>query len=84
MSWHGSGVKSLAHWLTWQAGLAPHRAHEVVRLAEARTTHPAMMAMFADGALSVDQVAIATKAPAYLDDHFAELAPLRHRRPAAR
>ena len=52
------------------------RAHDVVRLAEARTTHPATMAVFADGALSVDQAAIATKAPSYLDDHFAEVAPL--------
>ena len=34
------------------------------------------MAVFAEGALSVDQVAIATKAPAYLDDHFADVAPL--------
>jgi hypothetical protein len=75
-AWHGTGVKSLAHWLTWQGGLAPGRAHDVVRLAEARTTHPATMAVFEEGRLSVDQVAIATKAPAYLDDHFAEVAPL--------
>ena len=75
-AWHGAGIRSLAHWLTWQGGIAPARAHDVVRLAEARTTHPATMAVFADGALSVDQVAIATKAPAYLDDHFAEVAPL--------
>lgn len=75
-AWHGAGVRSLAHWLTWQGGIAPARAHDVVRLAEARTTHPATMAVFADGALSVDQAAIATKAPSYLDDHFAEVAPL--------
>ena len=71
-----AGIRSLAHWLTWQGGIAPGRAHDVVRLAEARTTHPATMAVFAEGGLSVDQVAIATKAPAYLDDHFAEVAPL--------
>jgi hypothetical protein len=73
-SWQGWGVKSLAHWLTWQAGIAPHRAAEVVRLAEARTSHPAVMSTFAAGALSVDQAAMATKAPAYLDEEFAELA----------
>ncbi len=73
-SWQGWGVKSLAHWLTWQAGISPRRAQEVVRLAEARATHPAVMSTFAAGALSLDQAAIATKAPAYLDEQFAELA----------
>lgn len=46
-SWQGWGVKSLAHWLTWQAGISPSRAREVVRLAEARSTHPAVMSTFA-------------------------------------
>jgi len=73
-AWAGWGVKSLSHWLTWQAGISSGRAQEVVRLAEARTTHPAVMSTFAAGALSVDQAAIATKAPAYLDEEFAELA----------
>ena len=75
-SWAGWGVKSLSHWLTWQAGISSGRAQEVVRLAEARDTHPAVMSAFAAGALSVDQAAIATKAPAYLDEDFAELAPM--------
>ena len=75
-SWHGCGVKSLGHWLTWQAGISPRHADEVVRLAQARETHPAVMATFAAGALSKDQVAIATEAPAYLDQQFAELAPM--------
>jgi HNH endonuclease len=73
-AWQGWGVKSLAHWLTWQAGISPTRAAEVVRLAEARTTHPSVMETFAEGALSVDQAAIATKAPTSLDADFAELA----------
>ena len=54
-AWQVWGVRSLSHWLTWQAGISPHRAQEVVRLAEARTTHPAVMSTFAAGALSVDQ-----------------------------
>jgi hypothetical protein len=49
--------------LTWQAGISPSRAREVVRLAEARSTHPAVMSTFAAGALSLDQAAIATKLP---------------------
>ena len=73
-SWQGAGVKSLAHWLTWQAGISSGHAGEVVRLAEARQSHPEVMAGFADGALSQDQAAIATKAPAYLDHWFAEVA----------
>ena len=74
-AWQGWGVRSLAHWLTWQAGISPGHAREVVRLAEARGTHPVIMAAFAEGALSVDQAAVATKAPAYLDGHVAESAP---------
>jgi hypothetical protein len=72
--WEGWGVKSLAHWLTWKAGLSTARAAEVVRLAEARLTHPRVMERFAEGALSMDQAAVATKAPAYLDTDFAQLA----------
>ena len=71
-AWQGWGVRSLAHWLTWQAGISPGHAREVVRLAEARDTHPAVMSTFAAGALSMDQAAMATKAPAYLDEQFAE------------
>ena len=73
-SWHGQGVRSLAHWLTWQAGISPAHALEVVRLADARETHPQVMDQFAEGSLSLDQAAVATKAPAYLDGHFAQVA----------
>ena len=41
--------------------LAAAGPSEVVRLAEARATHPAVMSTFAAGALSVDQAAIATR-----------------------
>ena len=72
-SWQGRGVRSLAHWLTWQAGITPAHAVEVVRLAEARQSHPHVMARFGDGELSLDQAA-ATKSPAYLDGHFEQVA----------
>ena len=68
----GLGVRSLQHWLTWQAGISPGHAREVVRLAEARDTHPAIMSTFAAGAISMDQAAVATKVPAYLDGHIAQ------------
>ena len=73
-AWQGWGVRSLQHWLTWQAGISPGHAKEVVRLAEARQTHPAIMSTFAAGAISIDQAATATKAPAYLDERLAESA----------
>jgi hypothetical protein len=73
-AWQGWGVRSLAHWLTWQAGISPGHAKELIRLAEARQTHPAVMSTFAAGAISMDQAATATKAPAYLDEQFAESA----------
>ena len=73
-AWHGCGVKSLTHWLSWQCGLSPRRAAETARLAEAESTHPQVMDVFAEGAVSVDQAAVATKAPAYLDRQFAEFA----------
>ena len=73
-AWQGWASDRWRHWLTWQPGSRRERAHEVVRLAEARITHPAVMSTFAAGALSVDQAAIATRVPAYLDEQFAELA----------
>jgi hypothetical protein len=72
--WQGWGIRSPAHWLSWKAGLSPPHAAEIVRLAEARQTHPKVMAAFSDGAVSLDQVVVATKAPAYLDSDFAQLA----------
>jgi hypothetical protein len=73
-SWQGAGLRSLAHWLAWQGGLSPRHAAELARLAEARTSHPAVMSTFAAGAISLDQAAVATKVPDYLDERFAELA----------
>jgi hypothetical protein len=72
--WEGFGIRSLAHWLMWQAGLSPAHAAEIARLAEATVTHPKVMACFAEGAVSLDQASVATKAPAYLDADFAQLA----------
>jgi hypothetical protein len=72
--WQGDGIKSLAHWLTWQAGLSARRAAEVVRLAKAQTTHPEVMRTFREGVVSVDQASHAVRAPAYLDRDFADLA----------
>ena len=75
-AWEGHGVRSLTHWLSWQGGLSPRHAREIARLAEARSSHPAVMSTFAAGAISIDQAAEATRVPADLDERFAELATL--------
>ncbi|MET0144022.1 MAG: HNH endonuclease [Ilumatobacteraceae bacterium] len=75
-AWEGWGVTSLCHWLTWQAGLSRAHALELIRLAEARATHPEISAAFQDGALTVDQAAVAVKVPAHNDAEVAELAPM--------
>jgi hypothetical protein len=72
--WEGFGIRSLAHWLTWKAGLSRTHAAEIERLARAKASHPKVMATFGEGLLSLDQVTVATKAPAYLDADFAQLA----------
>ena len=57
-TWEGMGIRSLSHWLCWQAGISPSHAGEVIRLAEARVSHPLVMGTFAEGLLSVDQAAV--------------------------
>ena len=74
-AWKGVGIHSLVHWSTWQAGLSRPHAVELVRLAEATTTHPVTMGVFADGRLTVDQAAVAVTAPVHNDAEVAELAP---------
>ena len=75
-AWHGVGIRSLSHWLTWQAGLSRAHAQELERLAAAKLTHPAIMAVFADGGLTVDQAAVAVQVPPHNDAEVAELAPM--------
>jgi hypothetical protein len=75
-AWAVHGVRSLQHWLTWQAGVAPATAAKLIRLAEARVTHPLTSAVFADGELTLDQAALAVDVPAHCDRQMAELAPI--------
>ncbi|MET0325175.1 MAG: HNH endonuclease signature motif containing protein [Ilumatobacteraceae bacterium] len=75
-AWQGVGVRSLSHWLTWQAGLSGAHARELERLAAAKVTHPVIMGVFADGRLTVDQALVAVQVPAHNDAEVAELAPL--------
>ena len=74
-AWAGPGLRSLPHWLTWQAGVSTGTARQVVAVVAARETHPALTAVFARGELTLDQVAMAVRAPAHCDAEFASLAP---------
>ncbi|WP_375431750.1 DUF222 domain-containing protein [uncultured Friedmanniella sp.] len=51
-----SGVKSLAHWLSWMCSMSPGTAREHVRVARALRRMPTVQAAFADGRLSYAKV----------------------------
>src|SRR5687768_7701522 len=50
--WHGVGINSCAHWLSWQCGIAPVTAREHVRVARALGGLPLICAAFDAGRLS--------------------------------
>jgi hypothetical protein len=72
--WEQLGIRSPAQWLSWKAGISPSHAREIIALAEAAGSHPAVVAELTAGALSLDQATVAASVPAYLDRQFAELA----------
>ncbi len=74
-SWAIAGVRSPEHWLTMKAGLSPFRAKAVVTVARRSHELPTVMAQFADGQLSFDQVAVVARyAPAHVEASVAEFA----------
>jgi hypothetical protein len=75
-AWAGPGLRSVEHWLTWQAGISTATARHVTRVAAARTTHPQLTGVFDGGELTLDQAAVAVTAPVHNDAQFASLAPL--------
>jgi hypothetical protein len=74
-AWEGQGLNTPAAWLAWQTGLAPERARQIVMIAERQTELPVTFSAFAEGLLSVDQVAVvARRVPAYNDREGCDLA----------
>ena len=73
-AWNGQGIRSLTQWVQWQTGFAGGNARQLVTIAEARETHPAISECFDDGRLSLDQAALAVECEAGDDTEFAELA----------
>lgn len=60
-SWRGPGIHSLAHWLSWKAGIAPRTAHEQLRVAKAIRELPAIRTAFREGRLSYSKVRALTR-----------------------
>jgi hypothetical protein len=59
--WHGCGIMSCAHWLSWQCGLGPGAAREHVRVARALERLPMIEAAFAAGRLSYSKARALTR-----------------------
>ena len=74
-SWAIAGIRSPEHWLTMRCGFSPSHARKVVAVARRFGELPTVMAEFAAGQLSLDQVAvIARYAPAHVEASVAEMA----------
>ncbi len=54
--WGAVGIRSCAHWLAWQCGMAPVTAREHVRVARALRGLPRIAAAFSAGRLSYAKV----------------------------
>jgi hypothetical protein len=67
-SWSGSGVVSPQHWLCWRAGVSSSTARHIVMVARRASSLPTLMAAFDDGALTLDQVAVACRVPDWADE----------------
>ncbi|ANY25396.1 HNH endonuclease [Gordonia terrae] len=60
-SWRGPGIHSLAHWLSWKAGIAARTAHEQVRVAKAIRELPVIRKAFREGRLTYSKVRALTR-----------------------
>ncbi|MFC9978853.1 HNH endonuclease [Gordonia sp. NPDC127522] len=60
-SWRGPGIHSLAHWLSWKAGIAPRTAHEQLRVAKALRELPMIRTAFGEGRLTYSKVRALTR-----------------------
>ncbi len=75
-AWHGVGIRSAEHWVSWHCGVGSGRARRLVRMARRLGAElPVTKAAFDAGELSEDQVdAVARFVPARNDAEAAELA----------
>jgi len=75
-AWHGVGIRSAEHWVSWHCGVGSGRARRLVRMARRLSSElPVTKAAFDAGELSEDQVdAVARFVPAHNDAEAADLA----------
>lgn len=74
--WHGHGIRSVNHWVTWKACVSRERADGLVRIATRIEELPACWALFEQGRLTEDlMVRIARRLPAERDAEIARQAP---------
>ncbi len=74
--WHGWGIQSIAHWVSWHAALSRHRAGGLVKIAERMHELPACWALFEEGRITEDaMVRIARRVPASHDADVARKVP---------
>jgi hypothetical protein len=72
--WQGWGIHSPEHWVTWQAGVSPETARKMVAIASRRAELAVSYHAFANGELTLDQMAVIAKLAA--PHHDAEVAVL--------
>ena len=70
------GWRSPEQWLTRSAGITPGHARQVLRVARAAHTHPAVLAVLRSGELSLDLAALAVQVPEHCQEATARLAVL--------
>ncbi len=72
--WTHGAIRSPAKYVAWKTGVSPERAQAVVTVAERRSDHPAVIAPFDRGELSLEQVVEAVEAPWWTDAEIADFA----------
>ena len=71
--WQQGGVRTPEQFVAWKLGVSPERARDLVKVARSRADFPTVVGAFDRGELSVEQVAVAVKAPAWADDQIIDI-----------
>jgi hypothetical protein len=73
--WDVPGVRTAEQWIAWKTGIASARSKQMVQIASRSNELPVSMQTFADGEVSIDQIAVVTKfTPARNDIEVASIA----------
>jgi hypothetical protein len=72
--WVGPGIHSATQWVAWKTGVSPERARQIVAVARKFRDFPAVMSVFGDGELSLEQVAVVVTAPPWADRDLIDIA----------